>query len=165
MKQVTLCAQEFNHPIRSPFDQIICLGFYDGPTSGLARCQRAPIAYSFDLAAWDADQENRIYSLAEIGTTLFDSAVEILCRIEQPKWPFWLPNWELALGGEREKVSSQIEKILQKIPAPKYVAATDSIDQNIHALRVIDPSVQEHLPNRRHLPPLEAWSFWHRYFR
>jgi len=165
MTILTICSREFSPSMKSPFNQILCLGFYDGPTSGFARCAKASLAYYFETVAWDAEQENRVYSLAEMHNDVFDSATEALSHIEQPRWPVWLPNMQSLPDHEQKAIRSRIEVLLEGVPEPAYVAAADSIEKEILALRLVEPNARVRLPSRWSLPTEEHWSFWQQYLR
>jgi hypothetical protein len=56
------CCKSLRSGDASPFE-IVTLGWYDGPKSGMASCRSCGLAYNFEMLAWDSEQENRIYGL------------------------------------------------------------------------------------------------------
>jgi hypothetical protein len=135
----------------SPFERIVVFDYYDGPTSGFAKCARGSTAYRFELAAWDSYQDNRIFSLAEMDSTKFDSIVEILSRFEKPRWPVWMPRYQINLPTEEELVSDALDRTLATLPAASLLIATDHLDKTIMRCRSIEASVRDQVPP-------ECWS-------
>ena len=162
MTQPNLCGANLKEGA-SPFNRILCLGYYDGPTSGLVRCAQFPNAYRFQLVAWDSDFENRIYSLAEIDLAVFDSVVQMLTRLEQPHWPFWIPRWQFGSSAEESHMSSQIDQALERSRAANLLIATDHLDRSILACRTLEAAARDHLPKEGASPDPENWEFWHDY--
>jgi hypothetical protein len=162
MTEPKLCGANFEKAA-SRFNQILCLGYYDGPTSGLVKCAESRKAYRFELVAWDANFENRIYSLAETDVEVFDSVVQTLSRLEEPHWPFWTPRWQFGSSSEERHVCSEIDQALAKIPATSLLIATDHLDKSILACRVLGIEVRDRIPNERILPDPKDWGFWRGY--
>jgi len=163
MKHPKLCGRRFDESIANPFDQVLCLDFYDGPISGLARCKESDLAYAFEMIAWDDEQDNRIYSLAEVDAQVFDAVAEIFYGKTKPTSSFWCPRYE-------EGKNAAANKAMANIPEPKYVVASHSIDRNIDAIREIDASARSRLTRpkaagtaRVDYPTPEDWAFWHPY--
>jgi hypothetical protein len=93
MSKAEVCCRDLaslgNGP--SPFDQIIALGFYDGPTSGVLRCGTCGAAYRFDMLDWSEDHDVRIIRLAALPPQAWKQCVDALIRTESPHWPVWVP--------------------------------------------------------------------------
>jgi hypothetical protein len=162
MSEPKLCDANFERT-PSPFDRILCLGYYDGPTSGLAKCAESQKAYRFELVAWDSGFENRIYSLAETDLEVFDSVVQMLTRLEEPRWPFWTPRWRFGSSSEESRASSGIDQALAKIPAASLLIATDRLDESILACRDLESAVRDRIPKEGTLPDPKDWWFWREY--
>lgn len=162
MSEPKLCHANFEKTA-SPFDRILCLGYYDGPTSGLAKCAESQKAYRFELVAWDSSFENRIYSLAETDVEVFDLVVQILTRLEEPRWPFWTPRWQFGSSLEESRTSSGIDQALVKIPAASLLIATDHLDKSILACRALESAVRDRIPKEGTLPDPKEWRFWREY--
>jgi len=65
------CCTRLDPGCESPFD-IVMLGWYDGRTSGLARCRACGTAYHFEMVAWDEEHELRVYGLTEVTGEAFE---------------------------------------------------------------------------------------------
>src|SRR5262249_1476868 len=76
-----------------PFAEIMALDFYDGPVSGLMRCQDCQSVFRFELLAWDETQETRVFALAKLPNKVFNQMVE-LYSYDQPQFPVWVPKWQ-----------------------------------------------------------------------
>jgi len=162
MNKPNLCDVKFEQNA-SPFDRILCLGYYDGPTSGLAKCAKSQKAYRFELVAWDSNCENRIYSLAETDVQVFDAVVQTLERLEKPRWPFWTPRWQFGSSSEQSSASSEIDHALAGIPAASLLVATDHLDETILACAALQNAVRDRIPKEGTLPDAKHWKFWREY--
>jgi hypothetical protein len=85
------------------------------------------MAYRFELIAWDSNQENRIYSLAEMEPQVFDSIVHMLSLIEVPRWSYWIPRWQFKSPEEEKRNRDAVELDLQKASIAKLVIVADHI--------------------------------------
>lgn len=162
IEELKLCGANLEKSA-SPFNRILCLGYYDGPTSGLAKCAESQKAYRFELVTWDSSFENRIYSLAETDVQVFDSVVSALTRLEEPRWPFWTPRWQFGSSLEESRISSEIALVLSTIPAAALLMATDHLDESILACRALETAVASRMPKEGTLPDSKDWAFWREY--
>ena len=162
MSDPKLCDANFART-ESFFDRILCLGYYDGPTSGMAKCAESAKAYRFELVAWDSNCENRIYSLAETDMDVFNSVVQTLTRLEEPRWPFWVPRWQFSSSIEKSHLSSRVDQALATIPAASLLIATDHLDESILACRALENAVRDRIPKEGSLPDSKNWGFWREY--
>ena len=67
MSDESPCWENTNHPLpeRSPFDQVLILGWYDGPEEGLIRCGRCKRVYLFKSVDFvNEDEGLRLFGLA-----------------------------------------------------------------------------------------------------
>jgi hypothetical protein len=163
LKKPILCDNILEGPIPSPFKKTIALGYYDGATSGLAQCGNCPVAYRFELIAWNSNQENRIYSLAEIEPQVFESIVHTLSLIEVPRWPYWIPRWQFKSPEEEKRNRDAVELDLQKASTANLVIATDHIGKEIVTCREIVADACDHLPKPGLLPDPSNWKYWQQY--
>ena len=53
------------------------LGWADGLTSGMARCRLCDFTYHFEMVAWDAEQEVRVYGFREVSRASYDAIVAL----------------------------------------------------------------------------------------
>ena len=162
MKNSRFCGSNSETQISS-FAKVVCLGYYDGPTMGLALSTKPETAYRFEIAAWDSHCENRVYALAETHLSTFDSLVQILEQIEPPRWPVWVPRWQFDSAEQENQVSKQVDKVLAEIPPSDCVIATDELDKRILACRELGVDAIRHLPKSGALPNAGEWSFWQEY--
>src|SRR5262245_12080750 len=79
--------------VMAPFDRIVALGFYDGPTAGVLRCGECTMEYRFETIDWDSGQNTRIVSLAPLRTGSLDRVIR-RCPGGLPSWPMWCPLWQ-----------------------------------------------------------------------
>jgi hypothetical protein len=61
----------------SPFE-VSMLGWYDGVTSGVAKCRACGRTYHFEMLAWDDEQEMRVYAFKEVTKATYDAIVLLL---------------------------------------------------------------------------------------
>jgi hypothetical protein len=73
------CCQHLRDAGPSPFE-VVMLGWHDGITSGMARCRVCGRTYHFDLVAWDADQEVRVYAFKAVSSASYDAVARLQAR-------------------------------------------------------------------------------------
>ncbi len=73
------CCRRLGPNDPSPFE-ILQLGWYDGLTSGLARCRACAATYFFQLLEWDGEREARVYGFQEINSTGYESVANLMQR-------------------------------------------------------------------------------------
>lgn len=76
------CCKRLTRDEPSPFE-LVQLGWWDGLTSGMARCRACSATYYFDMISWAFEHEVRIYGFREISRAGYDS-VEELCAGPAP---------------------------------------------------------------------------------
>jgi hypothetical protein len=125
-------------PEPSPFDQVLVLGWNDGPEEGLIRCGRCLREYHFKiLALVDEDQGIRLLGLAPLPVGSIDRVVQALSQYMSPKWPTWLPLWQFPTDSERQEVDSLIDGILaQAAPTTLVITASNPAETIYQAKRV-----------------------------
>jgi hypothetical protein len=67
-----ICCRKMDRGGPSPFE-IVMLGWQDGLTSGMARCRSCGSTYHFEMVAWDAEQEVRIYGFRDVSQASYDA--------------------------------------------------------------------------------------------
>jgi hypothetical protein len=77
MTKESTCCQGLAQGGPSPFD-ITMLGWYDGLTSGMAKCRGCGRTYHFDLLTWDEEHEARLYGFKEVSATSHDAVALLL---------------------------------------------------------------------------------------
>ena len=53
-----------------PFERVIAIGYYDGPTEGFTACSQCGQGYSFYMMDWDDKQDVRVFGLSPLDITL-----------------------------------------------------------------------------------------------
>lgn len=162
MSQFRPCCQELEafSNIKSPFSKIIALGFYDGPTSGIAQCEICSTPYKFVMLDWDDNQEVRIFSLAPITLPAWNQMVNLLSKHESPKWPVWFPRWEFPSEIVRDNVDSETDKILASAGIPELVIASNRYGDQILAAKKLAYEDLEYVKDWFSLQPSDVIRDW-----
>src|SRR5579884_2430380 len=130
-----LCCRELSSlsGSRSPFAKMVVLGFYDGPTSGVAECTHCDSVYVFDTLAWDDAQDMRIYALSSLPREAMDELVNLLsvATSEAPRWPVWVPIWRFTSPVSEDHVRRQVDLILSRAGPPSFVVASENLARTI----------------------------------
>jgi hypothetical protein len=129
------CCRDLSRPSKgpSPFDRVIALGWYDGPTEGPVRCGACGQVYRFDLLdSVDADREIRLYSVAPVPADTMDRLVDVLSPFMTPSWPMWAPLRKFPSEDDRIAVERAVDELMSKAAAREFVIETagllDEID-------------------------------------
>jgi hypothetical protein len=113
---------------RSPFDRVVVLGWYDGPTDGLVRYGDCKRIYRFEmLDSVDEDGMIRVYSLAPLPTDTMDRFVEALSPFMKPNWPIWAPIWKFPTEDDRIRVDRAVDDLIAKVGGPEFVVVTSGL--------------------------------------
>ncbi|MES4793290.1 MAG: hypothetical protein C4321_10210, partial [Chloroflexota bacterium] len=74
---------------------MIVLGYYDGPTAGVMKCQECGAEYRFDLFDWDEREEEpdvRVVAFRPLPPGSFAELVEALPKVKgAPSCPIGFP--------------------------------------------------------------------------
>ena len=134
--------QDHPRPEPSPFDQVLILGWYDGPEEGLVRCGKCKTVYHFKLLGFvDEEQEVRLLGLARLPSDSIDRVVQALAPYVSPTWPTWLPLWRFPTDPERREVDSLIDDVLSQAGPRCLVIATSNPAEEVVQARGV--SLQE----------------------
>jgi hypothetical protein len=140
MTRTTPCCQEPRTLLHAGpvFARIITLGFYDGPTSGLAECAGCGSAYRFDMLDWNDDHQVRVFRLAALPPGSFERSVQVLARTEAPRWPVWVP-WVSSRpsDADRERAERELQTILDRARPPELLIAWSGYGENVLAARKV----------------------------
>lgn len=117
----------------SPFGEVLCFGWYDGPTEGIIRCSACSRSYSFEMCAWDARLHSRVYLLRELPLGVFDRVVEATEQLGQPHWPIWVPIWSLPAGKSLAGIEKNIDQLLAGAMDAGLLLLTSRIQDRIDA--------------------------------
>jgi hypothetical protein len=126
-----------------PFTRILALGWYDGPTGGVAECVHCGGAYLFEMLDWDDWQDVRIFGLAPLPAGSFEALVSACPKSSPPRWPVWSPLWVFPSEDEREEAERQVRGIEQSAGRPDLVAAWEDDQEGVLAARML---AEEDLP-------------------
>jgi len=165
MSQELCCpAATSGKPPYSVFERVLSLGWYDGTTSGLARCANCSSVFKYDIVDWDADQEQRIFALSRIDPAEFDCVVDILSASEKPHWPFWNPRWPIEPPELTERIKKEVDTYMSRANQPEYLIASDRKLAKIFAMRQLSESFRRKLPKDFDgLPITNDFSSWMNY--
>ncbi len=133
------CWENTSHPLpeRSPFDQVLILGWYDGPEEGLIRCGKCKRVHLFkSLDFVNEDEGPRLFRLAPLPADSIDSVVQALSQYMSPKWPMWAPIWQFPTEAERETVDSLIDGILSKAGPTTLVVTSSNLAEVIQEAKI-----------------------------
>jgi hypothetical protein len=120
----------------SPFQRLIALGYYDGPTSGLAECARCRKSYRLELVAWDTSQDVRVFATATFEMERFERVIRACARQEEPNWPVWVPNLSLLPLEAR----AELDGLLSEEPEFEWLLASRHLEDSILAADIVPPS-------------------------
>ena len=123
----------------SPWREIIALGYYDGPTSGLAKCRLCSSVYKFDLLTWDDRQDVRIYAFSPLPASAFQQAIDALAPLGAPTWPVWVPIWQVP-AEERAVIDGRISNLLGQAGMIKFVIASEHLAKGIMSAKLLTES-------------------------
>lgn len=165
MVQLRTCCQRLEafSNVKSPFTKIIALGFYDGPTSGIAQCEVCSAIYKFEMLDWDDEQEIRIFSLAPLASQAWNQMVNLLSKHEAPKWPVWFPQWEFPSEAVHNSVDSESDKILARAGMPELVIASNRYGDRIIAAKKLTTEDRAYVKDWFALEPSEVARDWFSY--
>ena len=97
---------------REPFEKLLAVEYYDGPSAGIAFDAVGASVY-FKLVAWDEDQWERIFAVTEIESERALQVWTCFENVETPRVPIWVPN--RGTDAKAEEVVDQM--LLSVVPA------------------------------------------------
>jgi hypothetical protein len=126
----------------SPFGRFIVLGYSDGPTSGAAECADGSAGYRFELLAsdddgaydreaWDQGEELRVYSLAALPAGTFQRLADVLARVEEPRWPVWVPRWTFESQDLARGIEGEVDALMAAPPSDLVLASRNIVKEVI----------------------------------
>jgi hypothetical protein len=149
-------------PVRSPFDKVLSLGFYDGTTSGAAQCSHCAAAYRYELVAWDSGQDVKIYSIAALPIDSFETLVTLVSAGGEPNWPLWLPKLA-GSDSDQKRLLVAIQEELDKAEKPKCVVASRNFEKEVLKGKELTEVARTKLPRDQVYPDPQSWDFWRAY--
>jgi hypothetical protein len=112
-------------------EQIIVLGWYDGPTMGLCKLRHPECSFRFEILGqrFDADVDDRLFRLAAVPASAVDDALDALSdHVDPPRSPVWVPLWKFHTPQAQQRADQQIESILRRaVATPIIVRSRDLI--------------------------------------
>jgi len=128
--------EEFKPGAPSPCIRLLCLGWYDGPTSGVAATSGGRL-YRFELLDRRPDADDlRVFAFAPLPGGAWDRLVEAIEGYQEPRWPVFVPTWKFATPGELERLDRLAVEVLDTSGEPVYVVAAEDLMGEIVAARV-----------------------------
>lgn len=104
MKDKSSCCRELSHrkmfPSESPFTDLLCTDYYDGPRQGFSRCQYCDSCYYFSRVAEDLDSGVSAYLLYPVSRKSYEEIISALSVFQSPVWPIWVPTWSFPAQGQ-----------------------------------------------------------------
>jgi hypothetical protein len=152
----------FPSRIECVFNEVISIGWYDGTASGLALNSLHSMAFRFDLIDWGPCQEIRIFALSPLPARAFEQAVELLKRLETPKWPIWHPPWPKA-DHEQKILGRELDAILAQANSPEFAFASESRFSTILAAKSLTEPGRTSLPTKFDGQPNGGFDYWQKY--
>jgi hypothetical protein len=148
MLKETDCWEDENHPRPepSPFDQVLVLGWYDGPQEGFIRCARCKRVYHFNyLDAVDEDEGIRLFALAPLPADSIERMTKALSSYMEPGWPMWVPIWSFPTDEDRQLSDSLVAAIRAKAGPPRLVISTSDMARQIQGAKLVSEQEAGHV--------------------
>lgn len=123
----------------TPWGEIIALGYYDGPTDGLAKCSLCSSEYKFSLLAWDDKQDVRIYGFSPLPASTFKQVIDTLAPLGTPTRPVWVPVFEIP-AEEKAVLDVRLSELLGQAGMIKLVVASESLITSILSVKLLTES-------------------------
>lgn len=152
----SICCQDMLSLRQSatPFSKMIVLEWFDGPVSGIVRCNQCQSTYKFDMltwdingqydyAEWDAGKEIRIFTLAPLDRGVFEQLVDVLSQTRgAPTWPLWFCYFNRAFSSEeaQKRLTEQLNQVLNSVRPPSFVIASHDLLQEILRVKEVSAS-------------------------
>ncbi|MDQ3706597.1 MAG: hypothetical protein M3437_15530 [Chloroflexota bacterium] len=132
----------------SPFERLIALEYYDGPTRGVIQCRDCEQAYIFtmldiddegkyDRASWNEGREIRVFGLSDLPASSFEELMRVCSRYVAPTWPVWLPLFQTTHTSEiLNAVKSEMQHVLDTTVVVSVVATHDLLADVVAARNI-----------------------------
>lgn len=143
----------------SPFTPVIATGYYDGETHGFTRCGKCAEAFTFKLAAWDRQEDIRVFVLYPMPTESFDLLFSTLPSLENPKSSYWLPNFQSFDPDKRKTALGVINRLEELRLPPAMVVATRHMQKRLIAVSTVVDKDSDYLPSDSSTGTV-AWKYW-----
>ena len=125
----------------APFSRVVGLGYYDGPTDGVAESVDHTTCYRFELLDelpdWDKGNDIRVFSLAALPPGSLDALLHVCPGSEHATAPVWVPIWKFDSTAAQETAKREVQRILDRAAPPEAVIATDASLSTVIARRSV----------------------------
>lgn len=102
---------------------MICLDFYDGPLSGLAKCGTCGREYLFENLDEDGGGDVRIVSVAPLPPGSIQSWVNGIWKPRPIPGPIWVPIWSWPDQATAQAKTAASDAICEQAADPLWVIA------------------------------------------
>jgi hypothetical protein len=163
MTRNILCCKDIEGRIdeRSPFNRMVILDRYDGPTSGILICEECSTEYAFSMIDWDLQQVIRVFSLADLPSGSLQEVIDFFGQA--PEWPVWFPAQLKAPTQELRSRLGILDRILERAGMPKFIVAWSRSLKRPIASRPVQPEVLQEIADWFTLDDLDQVYDWFSY--
>ena len=126
----------------SPFTRVLALGYYDGPTNGLAQCGEDGPVYKFDLLDELYNPEGldlRAFALAPAPRNSLAELITAYSPHLSPQWPLWVPLWMLPTKEIQQAMERVTDEVLGRAGAVEWILAAADLLGELQAARTVRP--------------------------
>jgi hypothetical protein len=149
----------------SPFREDIVLGYYDGPTEGIVRCQKCGRVYHYVMVAWDEGQDVRVYALWALRLDLFSQVERLLVAEGPPRYPDWVVRGYGSISETQKRIGQLLDGTAKNASDAVYLVMGETPTGPIR-MRSVDRPIREALEAHASQPDMiddiRSWSsfFW-----
>ena len=121
-----------------PFEVAVEIMYYDGPVSGIVRCQGNEGFYRFEMLDWDRKQQTRIFGLTMLHSEIATTCIQLDTATSKPT---------ASLLQERPVDDQKLSEILRPFDRIEFVVAWDNRDVTVLAVKDVQ-SLAMRLPDQ-----------------
>lgn len=116
--------------------QVLALDYYDGATEGFLNKIGDERIYFFKVAAWDQNQNKRLYLLGQVAPEMYLELLDILTKTHQTQTSqTWVPTWMFG-NSELESRANRIVEICKlSLKSPTFLALAENLEGEIEVVR------------------------------
>ena len=125
-------------PMHTAAPKVLALSYYDGATEGFLDGMGDDQVYFFKVAAWNTDQDRRLYVLGQVARAIYLELLVILMKSQRVSASStWAPTWVFANPEMEARANEIVEISKRSIISPACLAlGADLID----AIKVVCPT-------------------------
>lgn len=144
------------------FRRAVCLGYYDGPTSGVGIVNGLPATLYFEMLCSIEIDSLRVFGIWPSISAEFDEFVELLSRFQKPQWPVWVPRWEFDSQAIRDELDNAVDHLVRyrRLGPPACVVAAEDPTRVIRAAIAAPSELDPSFYAPRENDPRRRWRFW-----